>query len=69
MATVKEINDSDSRQVGKLFQEVEPSGFASFVGNDKAGLANFLVPAAEGTGAIDVVNDFPWTLTPPKRKK
>jgi len=64
MATAKEINDSDSLQVGKLFKEVEPAGFASFVGNDKAGLANFLVPAAEGTGAIDIVNDFTWTLTP-----
>lgn len=66
MATAKEINDSDSLQVGKLFKEVEPAGFASFVGNDKAGLANFLVPADGGTGAIDVVNKFPWTLTPPE---
>ena len=46
----------------RLFKEVEPSGFASFVGRDKAGLANFLVPA--NTGAISVVNDFTWTLTP-----
>jgi len=47
---------------GKLFKEVPPSGFTSLIGNDKAGLADFLVPT--GTGAIDVVNNFPWTLTP-----
>jgi hypothetical protein len=59
MATPEEKSDLVE---GELFKEVEPSGFASFVGNDKVGLANFLVPAE--TGAISVVNDFPWTLTP-----
>ena len=68
MATTEKINKSDSLQQGKIFKEVEPAGFASLVGNNKAGLANFLVPGgssqSESTGAIDVINNFTWTLTP-----
>lgn len=48
----------------KLFKEVAPTGFTSIWGSDRGGLANFLVPA--GTGAVDIVNDYRWTLTDKK---
>jgi len=38
---VEQKNLNDSFVKGKLFKEVGPSGLASLVGNDKAGLANF----------------------------
>lgn len=43
----------------KLFKTQPPSGFSSIGGN--GGLADFLVPT--GTGGVDVINDYPWTLT------
>lgn len=63
MATVQ-----DELISGSLFKEIPPTGFASLVGNDKAGLANFLAPSGKdgATGAIDVINKFRWTLTDPK---
>lgn len=48
----------------ELFREVAPTGFTSFVGTDRGGLANFLVPA--GTGGVDILNNYRWTLTDPK---
>lgn len=45
----------------ELFKETDPKGFTSFVGTDRGGLANFLIPA--GTGGVDVLNDYRWTLT------
>lgn len=41
-----------------LFNEELPKGYTN---DNRGGLANFLTP--KGTGAINVVNDFPWTLT------
>jgi len=44
-----------------LFTETEPTGFASLGIGGKGGLAQYLVPA--GTGAVDILNDYRWTLT------
>lgn len=45
---------------GSLFKEVPPKGYSN---DSRRGLANFLAPNEPSTGAISVVNDFPWTLT------
>jgi hypothetical protein len=42
-----------------LFKSEDPAGFSTVGG--PGGLAKFLVP--QGTGAVDVVFDYPWTLT------
>lgn len=58
----------DQLITASLFKEVPPTGFASLIGSDKAGLANFLVPSGKdgSTGAVDVINNFRWTLTDKK---
>lgn len=44
-----------------LFQEKDPSGVGLNF-SDTSSLAKFLSPA--GSGAVDVVNEYAWTLTP-----
>ena len=48
----------------ELFKETAPTNFTSFIGTDRGGLANFLVPA--GTGGVDILNNYRWTLTEQK---
>lgn len=51
-----------------LFKQVAPSNFNALVNTDRGGLADFLVPAG-ATGAVDVLNDYRWTLTDKKGRK
>jgi hypothetical protein len=53
-------NPADTKYTSELFNETDPTGLQF---TDLGGLAKFLVPA--GTGAVDVVYNYPWTLTPP----
>jgi hypothetical protein len=47
-----------------LFRTTSPTGFNAVVTTDRGGLADFLVP--QSSGAIDVLNDYRWTLTDKK---
>lgn len=47
-----------------LFKQVSPTGFNTIVASDRGGLADFLVPL--NSGAVDVLNDYCWTLTDKK---
>lgn len=46
--------------VSDLFEETPPSS-GYLITSNKGGLANFLTP--KGTGGVDVVNSYRWTLT------
>lgn len=47
-----------------LFKTVPPTGFNAVLATDRGGLADFLVPL--NSGAVDVLNDYRWTLTDKK---
>jgi hypothetical protein len=51
-----------------LYKTVPPSKYNEFINTDKGGLSDFLAPVTEN-GAIDIVEKFPWTLTPRDGRK
>lgn len=51
------MSQATKNYTSELFTQQDPTGFSS-----PGGLAKYLVPA--GTGSVDVVFNYPWTLTP-----
>jgi hypothetical protein len=45
----------------ELFKQETPTGFSTINKDGIGGLADYLVP--QGTGAVDVINEYRWTLT------
>jgi hypothetical protein len=44
-----------------LFRQETPTGFSTITDDSIGGLADYLVP--QGTGAVDIINEYRWTLT------
>lgn len=61
MAVNTQSANKNGAYTSSLFQETDPNNLQF---SDVGGLAKFLVPA--GTGGVDVVFEYPWTLTPPE---